>query len=105
MRAGNLDRHIVIEEPYTVTRDQYRTSTTDWRKRAAVRAQMLEFDTSNREGVRATTDARITFRIYWLHGLTLEHRVLYEGQSYKIQKIREVGRRAGLDLVVERVGP
>jgi hypothetical protein len=41
----------------------------------------------------------------WLDGITLEHRVLYDGQTYRISRLKEIGRRVGLDLVVEHVGP
>jgi head-tail adaptor len=103
MRAGTLDRTIELQSR-TTGLDLYGTVIDVWTTSATVRAQVLQYDTSNREGVRTTTEAAITFRIYWLQGLTLEHRVIYEDQPYKIQKIGEIGRRAGLDLVVERVG-
>lgn len=104
MRAGQLDRTIQIQDVCDVAIDEYGTPTKTWQW-ITVRAQMLSHDSTNREGVRSSTDTTITFRIYFLPGVTLDNRVLYDGQQYKIQKIRELGRRAGLDLVVERVGP
>jgi hypothetical protein len=70
-----------------------------------MRAQVLQYDTSNREGQHVTSDTTITFRCYFLDGVTLENRVLYDGSAFKITKIKEIGRRVGLDLIVERVGP
>ncbi|MEH2542815.1 head-tail adaptor protein [Bradyrhizobium sp. AZCC 1699] len=104
MRAGQLDRSIELQSRATGL-DLYGTVIDVWTTFATVRAQVLQYDTSNREGARTTTDTMITFRIYFLDSLTLENRVLCNGQAFKIQKIREIGRRAGLDLVVERVGP
>ncbi|MEH2517553.1 head-tail adaptor [Bradyrhizobium sp. AZCC 1610] len=103
MRAGTLDRVIEIQTR-TTGLDLYGTPMDVWNTAAAVRAQMLQYDTSNREGVHTATDTTITFRIYWIEGVTLESHVLYEGHAYKIQKIREIGRRAGLDITCERAG-
>jgi head-tail adaptor len=104
MRAGSLDRQIVIEEPTTEI-DEYRTPNRTWSIVARVGAQIVQHDTVNHEGAHTTTETAVTFRIYWRPDITLENRVRYQNQPYKIQKIREIGRRAGLDLVVERVGP
>lgn len=104
MRAGSLDRVIEIQSAVTAV-DEYGTPVTTWTKLATMRAQVLQYDTSNREGQHVTSDTTITFRIYWLDGVTLEHRVLYDGNAFKITKIKEIGRRVGLDLIVERVGP
>jgi SPP1 family predicted phage head-tail adaptor len=104
VRAGALDRVIEIQSRSTGL-DLYGTPIDVWTTAATVRAQILQDDTTNREGARPTTDATITFRIYWTDRISLESRVVYDDQVFKIQKIREIGRRAGLDLVVERVGP
>jgi hypothetical protein len=52
-----------------------------------------------------TTDTKITFRMRWMDGLTLENRVCYLGQAFTIRQIKEIGRRIGLDVVCEQVGP
>lgn len=106
MRAGLLDRTIRIDDLFEIVPDGYGTAnrvrTGGTRK---VRAQLLQYDATDRDGARPTTDTTLTFRCYWFEGVSLESRVVYEGQSHKIKKVREIGRRAGLDLVVERVGP
>jgi head-tail adaptor len=105
MRAGNLDRIIQIEQSSTAL-DLYGVPFTAWTLFATMRAQKLENAISDREGVRGdTTDDVITFRMRWLDGLTLEQRVTYEGQAFKIMSIKEIGRRVGLDVTCERVGP
>lgn len=105
MQAGKLDRVIEIQRP-TTTLDLYGTPTQGWATFASMRAQLLAFSTDTREGQRGgTTDTTITFRTRWLDGVNLENRVLYGEQAFKIIQIKEIGRRVGLDLIVERVGP
>ena len=106
MRAGLLDRVIHIDDLFEIVPDEYgtarRVKTGSNRK---VRAKLLQYDVTDREGGgRPTTDAMLTFRCYWFDGATLEARVNYEGEAYEIKKIREIGRRAGLDIVCQRVG-
>jgi SPP1 family predicted phage head-tail adaptor len=105
MRAGNLDRVIGIERR-TTGLNLYGTVIDTWVLVATMRAQKLENATDNHEGARGdTTDTVITFRLRWLDGVTLENRVTYEGQPFKITRIKEIGRRVGLDIQCERVGP
>lgn len=105
MRAGNLDRVIQIEQPVTVI-SEARTPDQSWSLFATMRAQVLQFNTDDRETARgSSTEQSVTFRMYFLDGITLEHRVSYEGRAFTIKSIKELGRRAGLDLICERVGP
>lgn len=105
MQAGKLDRVIEIQRP-TTGLDLYGTPTETWATVATMRAQLLAFSTDDREGQRgSTTDTVITFRMRWLDGVTLENRVLYDGQAFKIVNKKELGRRVGLDLSCSRVGP
>lgn len=104
MRAGNLDRTIEIESRGTGV-DLYGTPIDVWTTFATMRAQKLENAIDDREGARGdTTDNVITFRMRWLDGLTLENRINYETRPFKIMRIKELGRRVGLDIVCERVG-
>jgi SPP1 family predicted phage head-tail adaptor len=105
MRAGNLDRVIEIQRP-TTGMDIYGTPIQTWTFVTRPRAQKLENSVSDREGARGdTTDNVITFRMRWLDGVTLDNRVSFEGQAFKITRLKEIGRRVGLDIVCERVGP
>ena len=105
MRAGNLDRVIQIEQSSTAL-DAYGVVVTTWTLFATMRAQKLENATDNRESDRGdTTDTTITFRMHWIDGVTLDNRVSFEGQNFKITRLKEIGRRVGLDVVCERVGP
>ncbi|MGN6311747.1 MAG: phage head closure protein [Xanthobacteraceae bacterium] len=103
MRAGSMDRFITIETP-TVTRDDYGSAVTTWSTLVSLRAQLVNRSIDNREGQQTTTDNTATFRTYFYPGVTLDHRVMFEGQAFKITSMRELGRRAGMDLTCERIG-
>jgi head-tail adaptor len=105
MRAGNLDRVIQIERESTAL-DLYSVPIKVWTAFATMRAQVLQFATDDLESERGnTTDTKITFRMRWMDGLSLDNRVSYQGQAFVIRQIKEIGRRVGLDVVCERVGP
>jgi SPP1 family predicted phage head-tail adaptor len=105
MRSGKLDRVIDIQWR-TTGLDLYGTPIDVWKPFAAfVRAQKIENATSDREAPRGgTTDTLITFRIRFLADVSLDHRVVYEGQAFTITRISEIGRRVGLDITCERLG-
>lgn len=104
MRAGNLDRVIEIQRR-TTGLDLYGTPVETWATFITLRAQLLKNATDDREGARGhTSDAVLTFRMYYFASLSLNDRLLYEGQQYEITGITEIGRRVGLDLSCQRVG-
>lgn len=104
MRAGNLDRIIEIQRR-TTGLDLYGTPVETWTTFATMRAQLLRNATDDRESARGhATDAVLTFRMYYFASLSLNDRLLYEGQQYEITSITEIGRRVGMDVTCERVG-
>ena len=104
MRAGNLDRSIVIESRTTAL-DLYGAPADAWATFATMRAQLMQYVTADRETSRGNvTDTIVTFRTRWLDAVTLDHRVVYEDEAFTIRQIVEIGRRVGLDLKCERVG-
>lgn len=104
MRAGSLDRLIEIQRRGTGL-DLYGTPIETWTTYATMRAQLLKNATDDREGERGhTTDATRTFRMYYFASLSLTDRLLYQGQSYNVTGISEIGRRVGMDVSCERVG-
>lgn len=104
MRAGNLDRVIQIQNASTV-KNVFGTPIQTWAPVTTMRAQQLQNAATNSEGIREVSDDTITFRMRFIDGVTLESRVTYNGQQFKIQSVKEIGRRIGLDLICERVGP
>lgn len=104
MRAGNLDRVIDLQRRNTGL-DLYGTPMETWTTFANVRAQLLQNASDYREGARGTaTHTVITFRTRWLDLVTLEDRVMYQGQHFDIRDLKEIGRRIALDITCERVG-
>jgi len=104
MRAGNLDRLIEILRR-TTGLDLYGTPVESWTTYATMRAQLLKNAVDDREDARGhTTDAVLTFRMYYFASLSLNDRLLYEGHQYDVKQITEIGRRVGMDVTCERVG-
>lgn len=104
MRAGSLDSVILIQRPVT-TIDEYGTPAESWELVAKMRAAVLQYSLEDREGQRgSTSETEITFRTRYLAVVNLDHRVQYDGDSYTIKSIRELGRARGLDLTCARAG-
>lgn len=98
MRAGKLTKTITLQRA-TTTVDQYGTPTEGWADLATVRAQIVQSSTEEfMRGWGASTEAATVFRIRWLDGITPADRVRYDGQSYDLKEIKELGRREGMDL-------
>ncbi|MDD2869737.1 phage head closure protein [Neomegalonema sp.] len=98
MRAGDLDRRASIQE-LTRTPDGGGGYDIIWQERASLWAAVQqmngkEFLTGG--GVQA--QRRIVFRVRWLDWITPKHRVAYDGRIHEIHEVRELGRRAGLEL-------
>ncbi|MCR5856576.1 phage head closure protein [Mesorhizobium sp. J428] len=104
MRAGQLDREITIQA-------QTRTGTTPagtpqfaWTTFATVRAQIVQASTQEYlRGYGETDNLGVVFRIWWLDGVTTEHRVHYAGKTLNIRETKEIDRRKGLELRCEEV--
>lgn len=98
MRAGNLDRIITIDRVTTVV-DDYGTPVEGWATVATLRAELIQ--SSAQEFIRAygaTTDTIAIFRTRFLDGVTTADRVTYASRAYDVKEIKEIGRRAGLEL-------
>ena len=103
MRAGELDRLIVIETP-TEGQDDYGGRALTWATFATVWAKVTP--TRGRETVAAdqmVAQADTVFRIYWLSGVTTKMRVSYDSQYYDILYPAEIGRREGLDVLARLI--
>lgn len=104
MRAGKLDRSISLQA-YS------RTGTTpagapimEWATFSTVRAQIIEGSTEEYQRAYGEGgNTAIIFRLRWLDGVTVEHRVSYDGKTLNIRETKEIGRRKGLELRCEEV--
>lgn len=101
MRAGELDRKIVIEtltparDAYGATVDTWGTFATVWAKRKDLRGD----EYFSAQQVNARVDAIFTIR--WLSGVLPTMRIAHDGQYWDIRNINELGRREGLEIYAE----
>lgn len=99
MRAGRLDRRITIQE-FVTTQDPYGAPVETWQGVATVWAEIVP--TRGREYWQAQQvvgEETLTVRIRWRPGMSVTNRIVYQGQTYDIASVAEIGRRVGLELV------
>ena len=98
MRAGKLTHTITVERS-AATVDDYGTPSEGWSLVATVRAQVIQSSTEEfMRGFGETAQTAIVFRIRDLAGITVGDRVMHENRPHDVKEIKELGRRAGLDL-------
>lgn len=104
MRAGKLDRRITLERK-TTSDGQWGLEET-WSELATVWAS-YEAKASGEEHASGEVLARriTVFRIRYFEGLSEEDRFTYNGNTYNILGISEIGRREGLELRAEVIRP
>lgn len=102
MRAGKLDREITIERATTAVGDAG-TITETWAAFATLRAELV--DTGADEADPAITKATVLFRTRFVSGVTVADRISFDGRQFNIKHVAEIGRRRGLELRAERLGP
>lgn len=101
IQAGKFDRIITIERATTIV-DEYGTPQRTWAEIFKVYAQMLQQSTSTAmlKGYGEDAQNLVAFRVRFIDGITLEDRVTYQGQSFDMKEIKEIGRREALELRV-----
>jgi SPP1 family predicted phage head-tail adaptor len=98
MRAGKLDRAIVLER-LTTALDAYGVPVETWSPIATLRAERVNDaaqDVAKEFGEASETNT--TFRTRFLADLNLTDRIVYDGEPREITRITEIGRRRGLEL-------
>lgn len=105
MRAGKLDREVMIERS-TTTLDSAGTPLMTWATLATLRAQLIDDVTDEkRRDLGASTERTVTFKTRHFPGVTVADRLTYDGEPFNLLHIKEIGRRRGLELRAERIGP
>lgn len=105
MRAGKLDRELVIER-VTTTIGEAGTPLEAWSTLVTLRAELLEDKiTEELRDQGASTERLLTFRTRFFPGLTVADRLTFEAQAFDLVAVKEVGRRRELELQAKRVGP
>ncbi|MBH0239123.1 phage head closure protein [Methylobrevis albus] len=103
MKAGTLDRRIVIQRLVTDSVTEYNEPITSWQEIATVWASYTQDSATERDdGRQRYTEVTSTFRIRWLGGITERDRIIYDGQTFGIASLKEIGRREGLEIVGRR---
>lgn len=99
MRAGEMDRRIVIEQN-TPTRSSSGAEKAAWTTLATVWAKVME--QRGREFFGSQTvvgEAKAVFRIRHRSDVTRAMRISYNGEIWDIHSIDELPRRTGLDIL------
>lgn len=101
MRAGLLDRKITIQAK-TVTQSDSGEEVETWSTLATVWAHKIENRGAERFTARQLTGNAVrTFQFRWsttLSVLTVENQLVYEGVTYDITDVREIGRHEGIEV-------
>jgi SPP1 family predicted phage head-tail adaptor len=101
MDAGKLDRRITIQG-VSLADDGYGGQVETWSTVATPWAQFLPGGGNEKFAsaqVYAETQAR--FRIRWRAGITPTNRVVFDGKTWDVLAVDEIGRREGLELRVK----
>lgn len=106
MTAGTLDRRLRIQRA-TQTHDGLSTVETWANYGAAIwgaRTLLTDGERWRAQAVQATATARFTVRwSAFAAGITTKDRIVCEGQTFDITGIKEIGRRAFLEITAARI--
>lgn len=107
IRAGALDRQIMIERAYPST-DALGAEIANWQPLQAVRAQQITqraIEAWKAGGTAA--QAEVVWRVRWSRNLAdvgEQDRITYCGWVYPISGVTEIGRREGLEITTNPSG-
>ncbi len=100
IKAGKLDRQITIERQAETVAASGSVSKT-WTTVATVRAELVQLAAEEYlAGFGEADTGGAVFRIRYLEGITTADRVTFDGATYDIEEIAELGRKRGLELRV-----
>lgn len=101
MQAGNLDRRIVLQR-FTSTRDDYNEEVRTWTTLATRSASYEPLSDGERlraSEVGATASARFVIRHSTaVADLDPKDRLVFDGVTYAILHVKELGRREGIEI-------
>lgn len=101
MRSGKLDRTIKVQS-FTSTVNGYGTPVQAWTDVATARAQIIQSSTEEFLTNGASDTTSIIFRTRYFEGVNTSSQVVYDGETFNVREVKEIGRRKGLDLRCER---
>lgn len=99
MRAGRLDRRVTLQKP-TRTQDDFGQAVETWSDVATVWAGVRQ--TAGSEFLQAqseTNEQQIVFTMRYRADVRETWRVVWEGRNFDVIEVRQLGRRAGIEVM------
>lgn len=102
MKAGKLDRELTVLRRVQTGTSDLNEPIYAWQVLRTVWAALVfkTEDESFAAGQRYAKRA-VTWRTRFMDDITAEHRLQAGGETYNVLGIREIGRRAGLEIAAE----
>lgn len=100
-----MDRVLTIQRVTLGAPDANGVPVETWADLVTLRAVKLEGTAVDIEHEAiGITDTRVKLQTWFYAGLTLNDRATYEGCTYEIKWLQEIGRRRGLEIHIEKLG-
>jgi len=94
MRAGKMDRRVTLLKFEEIGRDALNTPIEDWVETATLWAQQRPERGAERFSAAQIAGAKVmTFHVRYRDDIGVKDRLSYEGQTFEITDVRELGRR------------
>ena len=101
MNAGIMDRRITVQT-YTTATDDWNHPVKTWADFATVWASKTDKRESEvNEQNQTVALTRTVWTIRYLAGIDTTARIQYDGSTYDIRGIKELGRREGMQITTE----
>jgi head-tail adaptor len=96
-----MDRVLVVQRATNAV-DGNGTVTQTWADLMTLRAKLIESAVQDTEhdGI-AVSDGKYQFQTYYVDGITIEDRIVYQGMPCQIKSLSEIGRRRGIVIHIE----
>lgn len=103
MRIGNL-RYIVEVYQKTITKNEYGEETEVWNLHMTLRAEKKELTATKTLSNKEIFNSKIIlFVTYYRVNIDETMRIKFKNVDYKINSIKEVGYKEGLEIEVEKI--
>lgn len=105
MQTGRLDRRIVIQS-VTTAADSYGEPIETWADLDTVWAAYEPLrgrEYFEAQQIDAQLEAKFTIR--YRDDITVQMRIVHDGDTYGIASVREIGRRDGTELLAKALNP
>lgn len=106
MKAASLDRRVTIQSRTAAQSSTTGEVTYTWTDVATVWAEVI--DLRGREFFAARqvqSDITTRFRIRYRSDVTVLNRLSYDGGTYNIRQVSQIGRKHGLEILAEAARP